>query len=253
MQKAKVSVLLPVYNALTNYPDGMLKRCLDSIWLQDVPLELIIVDDGSDDGTYELLKKEVHNFNISGINKVARLGTHHRANLGQAAALNTAMGMASGEYVHQFSIRAWYETGGLPALAQALDDHPDVGFAYGDLRVHHWRGKTWVNEARVYNRDEHLTKYLAKFHIYRRDAWTRGCVYADYLIRDGRWIGITDRDFVMKMIVNLGWDGVAIPGRVCVHYYRSHSTTDIVGRYEDDISAAYEARWNRPRFSKQEA
>lgn len=51
----EVSIIIPNYNCLSFLP-----ACLASIRAQkDVPYEIIIVDDGSTDGSIEWLKREV--------------------------------------------------------------------------------------------------------------------------------------------------------------------------------------------------
>ena len=43
-----VSVIMPVYNG-----EKYIARAVQSVYAQDVPLELIVIDDGSVDGTWE--------------------------------------------------------------------------------------------------------------------------------------------------------------------------------------------------------
>jgi len=79
-----VSVLIPAYNA-----ELYLGDCLESALVQTYPrIEVIVVDDGSTDGTYEITKKFQR-----GNCRVAR-----QSNQGQASALNHAMSLASGDY-----------------------------------------------------------------------------------------------------------------------------------------------------------
>src|SRR3954467_5596240 len=80
-----VSVLMPVYNEL-----GTAERAIDAVLDTDlgVEKELIVVDDGSSDGTRELLESRSWPDG-------ARLLLHDR-NQGKGAAVRTALGEAGG-------------------------------------------------------------------------------------------------------------------------------------------------------------
>lgn len=79
-----VSVIIPVYNG-----EKFLAEALDSVFAQNYePIEVIVVDDGSTDGTAALL---------SGYGD--RIRYLHQENQGQAAARNRALGIVSGELI----------------------------------------------------------------------------------------------------------------------------------------------------------
>ena len=82
-----VSVIVPVYNV-----ELYLQECLGSILLQTgVDMEVICVDDGSSDGSAEILKK------IAKSDPRVRIITQE--NFGQSAARNRALDAAVGKYV----------------------------------------------------------------------------------------------------------------------------------------------------------
>jgi glycosyltransferase involved in cell wall biosynthesis len=84
----EISVLIPSYNRA-----DLLPRALDSVWQQDFDdLEVLVVDDGSSDGTIDWLDqhKKTH--------PQLRYVIHDR-NKGEAAARNTALREARGTYV----------------------------------------------------------------------------------------------------------------------------------------------------------
>lgn len=87
---AKVSIILPVYNAEKFLPDCF--RNLSALEYDD--LELCFVDDGSSDGSLKLLEEFAGTF-TKGEVKVIR----HDENRGVAAARNTALDNATGEYI----------------------------------------------------------------------------------------------------------------------------------------------------------
>jgi glycosyltransferase involved in cell wall biosynthesis len=80
-----LSVLVPVYNEI-----GSVRTLLTRIEASPVEKEIIIVDDGSDDGTREVVQ--------SLASDRMTLIAHHR-NYGKGAAIRTALEFARGEYV----------------------------------------------------------------------------------------------------------------------------------------------------------
>ncbi len=74
-----VSVVIPAYNRA-----GLVAESIDSVLAQDVPLELIVVDDGSTDGTAEV---------VQSYGEAVRY--EYQANGGIAAARNSGIGLAT--------------------------------------------------------------------------------------------------------------------------------------------------------------
>ncbi len=83
----RVSVIIPVYNARPH-----LSECLDSILCQTLTdIEVLCVDDGSMDGSLDILNTYA--------GRDARLTVLHQANAGAGAARNTGLAVARGEYL----------------------------------------------------------------------------------------------------------------------------------------------------------
>lgn len=81
---AKVSVIIPVYNG-----EKTIKRCLDSVTAQTLAdIEIIVVDDGSTDGTADIVTALYD----------SRIRLFTVPNGGQGYARNTGMDASSGEY-----------------------------------------------------------------------------------------------------------------------------------------------------------
>lgn len=82
-----ISVIIPVFNV-----EKYLKRCLDSVVNQTYKnLEIILVDDGSQDGSGEICDK------YSQVDP--RIVVFHTSNFGQSAARNTGLKNVMGDYV----------------------------------------------------------------------------------------------------------------------------------------------------------
>ena len=101
-----------------------MQRALESVFAQTEPVdEVIVVDDGSTDGTGDLLRERYG----------ARIRYHWQPNAGVSAARNTGMAMARGRYLALLdSDDAW-----LPdktrLQAAFLDAHPHIGMVVCDV------------------------------------------------------------------------------------------------------------------------
>ena len=85
----KLSIIVPVYNV-----EEYLERCIDSLLHQDLPqenYEIIIVNDGSTDGSYDIAKR------LTSTYKNIRLFSQE--NQGQSVARNKGIDVAKGKYI----------------------------------------------------------------------------------------------------------------------------------------------------------
>ncbi|MDD5021038.1 MAG: glycosyltransferase [Endomicrobiaceae bacterium] len=82
-----VSIIIPVYNA-----EKYLRRCLDSVFRQTYnKLEIILVDDGSTDGSAKICDEYAEND--------SRIKVIHKTNEGVSSARNEGLKIANGEYI----------------------------------------------------------------------------------------------------------------------------------------------------------
>lgn len=82
-----ISVIVPVYNI-----QDCLRRCVESICRQTYSnLEILLVDDGSDDGTEKLVDELAK--------EDGRIRVFHKPNGGSSSARNMGIGKASGKYL----------------------------------------------------------------------------------------------------------------------------------------------------------
>ena len=87
MAQPKVSIIVPVYNA-----EKYLDRCIRSLRNQTLKdLEIILVDDGSLDGSPEMCRKAAR--------EDFRIKVLHKKNEGAGKARNAGMAIATGEYI----------------------------------------------------------------------------------------------------------------------------------------------------------
>ncbi|HEX4805970.1 MAG TPA: glycosyltransferase family 2 protein [Conexibacter sp.] len=106
-----LSILMPVYNELER-----VEAAIDAVLATElpVPIELIVVDDGSTDGTRELLRARPADPRV-------RLFEHER-NAGKGAAVRTALGHATGELAAIFDADLEYEPSDFRTLLPPLLD-----------------------------------------------------------------------------------------------------------------------------------
>jgi glycosyltransferase involved in cell wall biosynthesis len=107
-----VTAIMTVYNGLP-----YVEEAVDSLLRQDLDhFELLIVDDGSTDGTAEVLAQRTD----------PRLRLVRRSHEGRVAALNHAVGLAKGRYLANLDADDVALPGRLALPARFLDEHPDV-------------------------------------------------------------------------------------------------------------------------------
>ena len=161
----KFSVIIPLYNKAP-----YVRKALESVLAQTyTDYELIIVDDGSTDGSFTIAKQfiderlkikgtedevkgyrlkvkgkensgsETNGYKLSPINyKLIR-----QANSGVSAARNAGVAQAHAEYVAFLDADDWWEPTYLERMAQLINDYPYAGL-YASNYVYYKPGKTHV-------------------------------------------------------------------------------------------------------------
>lgn len=114
----KLSILMPVYNEAATLRSAV-KRVLEVDY--PVPIELVIVDDGSTDGTRQIYP------DLRDRRVVVHLHEHNR---GKGAAIRTAAGLASGDFVVICDADLEYSPEDLPALLRPVGDG-EASVVYG--------------------------------------------------------------------------------------------------------------------------
>ena len=105
----KVSVIVPVYNG-----EKSIERCAGSILNQDYPeLELILVDDGSRDRSWEIIQA------IAAADH--RVKAIHQENGGVSSARNRALAEASGTYVQFADVDDWLPMDAAKMLVREME------------------------------------------------------------------------------------------------------------------------------------
>jgi len=123
----------------------LLSRCLDSIAAQDVEVELLVVDNGSSDGSLQLLEER---------------GVEHIAlprNTGFAVAVNLGVARVRAAAVLVLNADTVLEPGCVRALAEGLFSDPGLGGVQPRILQLDEGRRSDVDEARVYSAGMALT------------------------------------------------------------------------------------------------
>lgn len=106
MEQPDVSVVVVTWNARDH-----IERCLESVRGRDV----IVVDNGSTDGTVDLVRERFPDLRLI-----------EQENVGMGGGNNTGMRAAEGRYFLLLNSDAWVEGDGLDILLAFADAHPDA-------------------------------------------------------------------------------------------------------------------------------
>ena len=108
-----LSVIIPVYNV-----EHTLERCVQSVLAQDVTdMEVILVDDGSTDGSSVLCDTYRNKKNVTVI---------HQDNAGLSAARNTGLTVAKGRYITFVDSDDYLDADLYPSLMRVLQADDDI-------------------------------------------------------------------------------------------------------------------------------
>ncbi len=112
-----VSVIIPVYNAAP-----YLAEAVESVWRQDYrPLEIIVVDDGSTDGSRDLAAR------LPGV----QLYTQERKGAGSAR--NAGVKLANGSLLAFLDADDIWMSNKLSVQVEILESRPDVDIVFGHI------------------------------------------------------------------------------------------------------------------------
>jgi glycosyltransferase involved in cell wall biosynthesis len=117
-----ISVIIPIYNA-----EKYLAEAINSVLAQNYhPLEIILVDDGSTDGSAEVARQ---------FGAVAQY--HYQPNSGAAAARNWGISVAQGEFLAFLDADDVWLDGKLERQMRAFADDPTLDMVFGYVQQFH--------------------------------------------------------------------------------------------------------------------
>ena len=127
MTAPRVSVVIPTYNRA-----ALLREAVDSVLAQSyTDLEIIVVDDGSTDGTRSAIDGYADNLRYV-----------HQPNRGVNAARNLGLQHAQGQYIALLDSDDLWEPYKLQLQVALLDRFGEIGFAFSNFFILKNRGRT---------------------------------------------------------------------------------------------------------------
>jgi len=139
---SRVSVIVPTFNRA-----ALLPRALESLLAQTRRAdEIIVVDDGSTDGTAAVLER--FGDAIRYIREAENRGISH--------ARNTGMRAATGDYLAFLDSDDAYAPRKLELQAAFLDAHPEIAMVSTDISAHYRNGKVRERHLRLYHENYEL-------------------------------------------------------------------------------------------------
>ena len=174
VQTPRVTVAVPSYNQ-----GRFLDDALTSIFQQDIPVEVFVLDGGSSDNSLEVIRKWE--------GKLA--GWRSRPDSGQAAAINEGIAKGDAPFVAWLNSDDVLLPDGLKKLLDCLEQQPDVPAAYG----------------RVWNQTEGSGRQSPVWvEPFDRDRLAQRCIISQpgSLIRRSAWDAIAGLDDTLHMAMD---------------------------------------------------
>ncbi|MGB3067854.1 MAG: glycosyltransferase [Ottowia sp.] len=207
LEKAKVTVAVPSFRQ-----GRFLDQALSSILAQEVPVEVFVMDGGSDDETLAVLDRW----------KERLAGWRSHSDGGQAAAVNEGIARGCAPYVCWLNSDDWLLPQGLPLLLAALEREPEAVMAYGN---------TWDWIERTGRRRRSMVLPFSEWVMARANAISQ----PGTLMRRDAWeaVGGLDSSLHMAMDYDLWWRlyryggaPVRVPDMVAVNRVHSQTKTN---------------------------
>lgn len=164
-----LTFVIPAYNS-----EQFLGKCIPSMLVPEIleKLEIIVVNDGSTDGTAAAAEKYCSQYP-----EVIRLISQE--NKGHGGALNTGCAAAQGKYLKVIDADDWVETQNLPAFVELLElcesdvvltHHHTIDISTGEI-------KNWRSYPKEFGRDYTFEEIMADWRSFDRSLTFHGITY----------------------------------------------------------------------------
>jgi len=215
-----VAVVIPSWNSAAWLP-----ACLTSLKAEKIGLEILVVDNGSSDGSVAILE-------AAGIRHVPLPG-----NIGFAAAMNLGVCATSAPFVFGLNVDTEIQPGCIPALLAAIESDPALGGVQPTIAQLEPDGETRIDPGtRVYSHGQALTRDGRAYEVGAGTPWSEGgelreifgVCGAAFLVRrelfEGSLHGFDERYFAFYEDVDLnvrariaGWSFAEVPAAIVWH------------------------------------
>lgn len=236
----KVSILVPVYNV-----EQYIERCARSLFEQTYPdLEFVFVNDCTPDRSMEILEQVMKDYpNRESAVKII----NHERNRGVAAARNTLLDNADGDFVSWVDSDDWLEPNSIELLAdKQLKTNSDI--VSGNIFVH------YVSEVKELVEKEYKDKREMLYNQLK-DTWTNdtfiwGRLFRRSLFEDNHIRCVEGRNFAEDryIVVRLSYYANSFTTINAVIYNYDYCNNSSITHPKGDISSylrnQYQHLWN---------
>lgn len=140
MQKNTVTVIIPMHNG-----EKYISRCIESILNQSYKnLEILIIDDNSDDSSAEIIKKYMQQ-----IDNITYIKNEHT--LGPANSRNIGIQHTKTEYVLFLDCDDWIDLNCLEKAVEKFDSEYDIDVVIWEIKTAFYHSKTSTRYEYLYN------------------------------------------------------------------------------------------------------
>jgi glycosyltransferase involved in cell wall biosynthesis len=209
--KPMISIVITAYN-YRHY----IQECLDSCYNQTYrPIEIIVVDDGSTDGTKHM------------VSCPGCIIIHHKKNAGYAVAKNTGILAAKGEFIVMLDADDKLTPDSITLRMGEFEKNPELDLVHGiALR---WYGR---NGTRGYNKK---TYCHAQGRMYRRSIYNRYGLYYEPLR------SMADKEMVYRLGVH--------PDSPLPKLIKEKKIKEVVAWYRKHDKQMHKVRRNKPKYN----
>ncbi len=200
-----VSIIITAHNYAKYLPKA-LESALGQVYES---LEVVVVDDGSQDNTQEVLARYASR---------ERLKTIRLDGVGLAAASNAGIKASQGKYIVRLDADDWFDENLCLVLATSLDKQHNVGMVFCDYHTVDVHGELIQTICRAKTNDEVELldrPCLAAGAMYRRECYDAIGGYSEDLDHQ------EDYDFWIKFIERFEVRNISLP----LMYYRQHGSS----------------------------
>ncbi len=220
-----VSILVPIYKV-----EQYIERCAISLFEQTYSeLEYIFIDDCSPDNSVSILENVVERYPIR---KKKTTIIHHKKNRGLAAARNTALDHASGEFICVVDSDDWLEPNAVELLVRKQIE-TDADIVAGNAMMHTNDGDIPFYEKRYISKEECVLQQLEKswdHTIWRRII--RRSLYEDHNIRCVEGLDMTEDRYQMAKLTYFAQSYAQIDD--IIYHYEQRNTNSIMSQQNHD-------------------
>ena len=230
----KISTIIPAYNS-----QDYIGKCIESVLNQKfLPIEIIIVDDGSKDNTVEICKEYEKKYDI------VKLVEMHK-NQGVSIARNTGIKIAEGNYIHFMDSDDTIENNMYSDFKNILKEVKADVIISGIKNIYEKNNKIVLEEPKtsdLYNKFDDIANFLKDICVKEGKIWALNVIWNKLYRKDV----IISNDIIFNSKINLGEDfifncnfftninSIQIVNKSYYNYYRRDNNS-LVSKFRTDI------------------